>query len=197
MGNHRLNFTELAGKLCWALTSVLVDAVSACATVLAHVALTIVHICRAVLTNKSWETFTSEMSEVVLARPSILTGIGLDTGTEGNLLFTISPLKSRRAATLIGSHLIHTCSVVLATVFKAVINIFLTSHTREPRRTLAQESAGLKDLALGLVDTRIAIAGIDDLSACFAVETRGTPALKITVWQRTARGSILARISEA
>ena len=40
-----------------------------------------------------------------------------------------------------------------------------------------QESAGLKDLALGLVDTRIAIAGINDLSACLAVETRGTPVI--------------------
>ena len=109
MGNHWLNFTELAGKLCWALTSVLVDAVSACATVLAHVALTIVHICRAVLTNKSWETFTSEMSEVVLVSPSIL--------TEGNLFFTMSPLKPRRATTLIGSHFIHTSSNILTTVF--------------------------------------------------------------------------------
>ena len=40
-----------------------------------------------------------------------------------------------------------------------------------------QESAGLKDLALGLVDTRIAIAGINDLSACLAIETRGTPVM--------------------
>jgi hypothetical protein len=201
--HHRLDFTELAGELSRALTGVLVDPVPARGAVLAHVVRTVVHICRAVLPGEPGQAVTREMGEVILAGPSVLTPVWFDAGTEGNLLFTVSPLKAGRASALIGAHFVDTGSVVLAPVVQAVVDVFLTANSGETVRALTpgrgevkgllcagrwghspqvalaahlQESARLQHLALGLVDTRIAVAGVDDLGASLAIEPGSAPA---------------------
>ena len=139
VGHHRLDLAELAGEVCRALARVLVGAVSARAAVLAHVVGTVVNVGRAVLANEAWRAVTCEVSEVVLACATILTRVWFHSCTEGDLLFTIPPLKPRLAATLVLPNFVDACSVVLAPVVEAIVDIFLATDTREAGWTLAAE----------------------------------------------------------
>ena len=60
-----------------------------------------------------------------------------------------------------------------------------------------RESPGLLDLALAVVDARVAVAGVNDLSAHFPMIPGGTDTLKVPVRQRSAAGPVLTRVSEA
>ena len=61
----------------------------------------------------------------------------------------------------------------------------------------SRESAGLLDLALAVVDARVAVARVDDLRAHLAVIPGGAHALKVPVGQRPTRGAILTRVRVA
>ena len=61
----------------------------------------------------------------------------------------------------------------------------------------SRESAGLLDLALAVVDARVAVAGVDDLSAHLPMIPGGADALEVPVGQGSARGAVLTRIRVA
>ena len=60
-----------------------------------------------------------------------------------------------------------------------------------------RESPGLLDLALAVVDARVAVAGVNHLRAHLPMIPGGTDALKVPVRQRSAAGPVLTRVSEA
>ena len=60
-----------------------------------------------------------------------------------------------------------------------------------------RESPGLLDLALAVVDARVAVAGVNDLSAHLPMIPGGTDTLKVPIRQRSAAGAVLTRVGEA
>ena len=51
--NHWFNLTELASKLSWAFTRVLVDTIHTGPAILTHVVVTVINVCRTVLTTET------------------------------------------------------------------------------------------------------------------------------------------------
>ena len=137
VGHHGLYLTKLARELGGTLARVFVDTVATRPTILTHVVGTVIHIGRAVLTNKAKRTVTSVMGEMIFALATVLTRI---LAAEGNLLLTISSLKARHAAALVGSNLVNAGAIVLAAVVQTIVNIHFTSDSFKPRRTLAPET---------------------------------------------------------
>jgi len=170
-------------ELSRALASVLVRPVTTSAPVLAHVVGAVVNVGRAVLPDEAGKTFTGEVGEVILAGASVLARVWFHPRAEGDLLLAVATFKPRRALTLIRSHLVNAGAVVLAPVVEAVVDVLLTPHPREARGALAQESSRLEHLAVGPVDARVAVAGVDHLGARLPVESRRAPTLKVPVWQ--------------
>ena len=128
MSNHWFNLAELAGELSRAFASVLVRSVTTGAPVLAHMVCTVVNVGRTVLPNEARKAFTGEVGEVVFAAATILTGVGLHSGAEGDLLLAVASLKPGWALALVGSHLVDAGAVVLASVVQAVVDVLLASH---------------------------------------------------------------------
>ena len=60
-----------------------------------------------------------------------------------------------------------------------------------------RESPGLLDLTLAVVDARVAVAGVNDLSAHLPMIPGGADTLKVSIGQRSAAGAVLTRVSEA
>ena len=58
----------------------------------------------------------------------------------------------------------------------------------------SRESSGFHDLAGGPVVAGVAVAGVDDGFAVLAVEAGGADALVVAARQRSARGTVLARV---
>ena len=136
MSNHRFNLAELAGELSRAFASVLVRSVTTGAPVLAHMVCTVVNVGGAVLPDKARKAFAGEVSEVVFAAATILAGVGFIPRAKGNLLLAVASLKPRWTLALVGSHLVDTGAVVLASVVQTVVDVLLASHPGKAWRTL-------------------------------------------------------------
>ena len=154
MGNHWFNLAELPGELSGAFASVLVRSVTTRSPVLAHMVGAVVNVGRAVLANEARKTFAGEVGEVIFAAATVLTRVWLHACAEGDLLLAVSSLEARRALALVGSDLVDAGAVVLAPVVQAVVDVLLTSHSREAWRALTSGKGRVYEIGGGsLVET--------------------------------------------
>ena len=139
VSHHRLNLAKLARVLGRALARVLIYPVSTRASILTHVICAVVHICRAILTDKPGDTLARVVGEVILANAVVLTRVLLpgSGAAECDLFLAISSLKSGNATALILANFVDAGSIVLTPVIYTVINVDFTSHSLESWGTIA------------------------------------------------------------
>ena len=139
VSDHRLNLAKFARVLGRTLARVLIYPVSTRASILTHVISAVVHICRAILTDKPGETLARVVGEVIFANAVVFARV-LFAGSgsaESDLLLAISSLKSGNATALILANFVDAGPIVLAPVIYTVINVDFTSHSLESWGTIA------------------------------------------------------------
>lgn len=187
-------FTVLARIVVWTAALVVVDAVHARSTVLAHVVLAVVNIVRAVGAMETCLTIAAVVGKVVHALGSIRAGIELRTA---ELDFGVAELatESRLALTFVRLHSVDAGGIVLALdLAQAIVDIRLAAGTCVSRSALTAETTLLQHRASGIVAARISVASIDHKLTVFAMIARLAEALVLSLRKGHALRLILARL---
>jgi hypothetical protein len=94
-GHQGFTFAELARKFRRTLARVIVDAVDAGSTILAHMVLAVINVLRAIGPTEPWHALTGIVREMVNTLGSILTRIEIQAA-EFNLSFAVFPCVAGR-----------------------------------------------------------------------------------------------------
>lgn len=138
-GDHWRTFAELARKILWAATSVVVDTIHTGSSVLTHVVLAVVNVFGAVVALVSCRTLTRVVGEVIDAFRAIFARIE-SCSTEIDLLIAELARKSWLALARVRLNCIDASGIILATVVHAIVNVHLTTGPRVSRSALAAEA---------------------------------------------------------
>lgn len=129
-----ITLTEFTRVPVGTLADIIIDAIHTCATILAHVIMTIINVHRAIVTRPTRRTLARVMREMINAFRGIHTRIEL-CATERNLILTELSTESRRTQARVRFHPIHTGAVILTLVLRTIINVHLTTSARISRGT--------------------------------------------------------------
>lgn len=123
------------------------NTVNACGAGAAGSCRTVIDVYRTVGSTPAIDAHTDVAAEKVVAGPSILARVWLQT-TLVHILCTVLTSPLWRALTVVGVHSIHTCSTISTLMAGAVINVILTVRPIESWETVAGV-AGFRVLVAG------------------------------------------------
>ena len=123
---HWRQFTVFAGKAQRTVTPIAVDFINTCASILAEVVRTVVHIIGTVLSGITGRTNTLVMREVVHTLAAVFARIVVFL-TELDLRFAVFAAETGQTLATVGLDLVNTCGVVFAFVCNTVIDISLAT----------------------------------------------------------------------
>lgn len=190
--HHWRSLAEFSGEVGWTFTDVVVDAVNASSAILAHVILTVVDIFRAVSAAEAESTFACVMSEVVDALGAV--GAGVEFGSaELNFLLAKFACKARQTTACVGLDAINTCTIVLAFVVIAVVDIDFTAGAFVSRKAFATEATFLQNRTDSAISTWISVAGVNHVFAVLTVIAGSASTLVLLLRLHHAFGVVLAR----
>lgn len=190
-GNQRCTFAEFAGKFVRTLAHVIVDAIDANATILAHMILTVVNVFGAIGSAVAGCAFARIMREMIDAFGIVFARI--EVGAIWDFRFAEFTSETRRTFACVRFNAVDACGIVLAFIFAAIVNVHLASGSRVASHATATESSFFEHGASGIIATRISVACVDHEFAMFAMETGLAHTFVLTFGLRLADGIILAR----
>lgn len=157
--DHRSSFTKFAGKLAWTFTIVGVNAVDTDTAILTHVIFTVVNILRAINAAEAWLALAGVVRKVINAFRSIGAWIEF-SATELNFFLTKLAVEASKTTARVALNAIDTCSVVLAFMILAIINIDFTSCTFIACQTITAKATLLENTTSSIISARITITCI-------------------------------------
>lgn len=188
-GNQWRAFAEFASEFVWAFAHVVVDAVDANASILAHVVLAVVNILGAVGSTVAGRAFARIVREMVDALGVVFAWI--EVGAVGDFRFAVFAGETRWAFASVRFHAVDAGCVVLAFILAAVVDVHFATGSRVAGHATAAESSFFQNGAGGVVAARIAIASVNHEFAVFAMETRFAHTIVLALSLRLAHGIIL------
>lgn len=190
--HHRRSLAEFPGEVARAFADVVVDAVDTGSAVLTHVILAVVDVLGAVNAAESGRALACVMREVIDALGTVQARVEF-RAAELNFLLAKLAVEARQATACIRLNSVDTCSVVLALVVIAVVNIDFAASAVVAGQAFATEPAFLQHRACSIVAARISVASVNHMLAVLAMIARGAPALVLFLGLHHALGVVLAR----